>query len=90
MIFVHPHPRFNVYREFMAPPVSSPSRVVRGSGNQDDDFPDFDVPAGKYPKKATMESEASVQLGFHDFSDKWRWFWVCFWVGLGLNLMYFL
>jgi hypothetical protein len=68
MIFVHPHPRFNVYREFMAPPVSSPSRVVRGSGNQDDDFPDF-VPAGKYPKKATMESEASVQLGFHDFSD---------------------
>ena len=52
-----------------APPVSSPSRVVRGSGKQDGDFPDFDVPAGKYQKKATMESEASVQLGFHDFSD---------------------
>ena len=52
-----------------APPVSSPSRVVRGSGNKDDDVPDFDVPTGKFQKKATMECEASVQLGFHDFSD---------------------
>ena len=52
-----------------APPLSSPSRAVRGSGNKDDDVPDFDVPTGKFQKKATMESEASVQLGFHDFSD---------------------
>ncbi len=52
-----------------APPVSSPSRVVRGSGNKDDDVPDFDVPTGKFQKKATMEVKAAVQLGFHDFSD---------------------
>ena len=52
-----------------APPLSSPSRVVRGSGKKDDDVPDFDVPTGKFPKKTTMECQAPVQLGFHDFSD---------------------